>query len=308
MGEWSKLNASQKAKVIKWAMNNGVSDINVIRDTYNIYASGGKIHIAPSKRGTFTAAATKHGKSVQEFARQVLANKENYSPAMVKKANFARNAAKWHSTGGYLNPENPITYPFSFSQDPLPQVRYVDGGPIRNWDNTLTGKLINYVENPDSIGWNPSDRTWEHPTDAKKYDINQIGMGVDKNQTPGYWNFIQYRNNKAKTPYLTELNERLLRFNAIEEANKSANQRYKYAQSAVNRPKGTISKVKDAAVVSAIYNLGAGNVANGLFEDKDFMLKLFDGTNKEVIDRINLEYKKKNRNDRIRRTNEFLTK
>ena len=53
------------------------------------FAKGGKIHIKPSKRGTFTAAAKKHGKSVQAFARQVLANKEKYSPAMVKKANFA---------------------------------------------------------------------------------------------------------------------------------------------------------------------------------------------------------------------------
>lgn len=69
----------------------------------NTFAKGGKIHIKPSKRGTFTAAAKKHGKSVQSFASQVLANKENYSPAMVKKANFARNAAKWHSFGGDLN-------------------------------------------------------------------------------------------------------------------------------------------------------------------------------------------------------------
>lgn len=69
----------------------------------NTFAEGGKIHIKPSKRGTFTAAAKKHGKSVQSFASQVLANKEDYSPAMVKKANFARNAAKWHSFGGNLN-------------------------------------------------------------------------------------------------------------------------------------------------------------------------------------------------------------
>jgi len=75
--------------------------------------SGG-IHIDPSKRGTFTAAATKHGKSVQAFASQVLANKENYSPAMVKKANFARNASKWHheyggmyEDGGSTMPDNP---------------------------------------------------------------------------------------------------------------------------------------------------------------------------------------------------------
>lgn len=62
-----------------------------------------KIRIKKSKRGTFTAAAKKHGKSVQAFASQVLANKENYSPAMVKKANFARNASKWkHAFGGNL--------------------------------------------------------------------------------------------------------------------------------------------------------------------------------------------------------------
>lgn len=70
-----------------------------------IMANGGKIHIKESKRGTFTAAAKKHGKSVQEFASQVLAHPENYSPAMRKKANFARNAAKWHEAGGYLFPE-----------------------------------------------------------------------------------------------------------------------------------------------------------------------------------------------------------
>lgn len=58
-------------------------------------SSGGSIHIAPSKRGTFTAAATKHGMGVQEFASRVLRNKEDFSTAMVKKANFARNASKW---------------------------------------------------------------------------------------------------------------------------------------------------------------------------------------------------------------------
>lgn len=69
----------------------------------NTFASGGSIYIKPSKRGTFTAAAKKHGKSVQAFASQVLAHKENYSPAMVKKANFAKNASKWHAEGGFLD-------------------------------------------------------------------------------------------------------------------------------------------------------------------------------------------------------------
>ena len=63
-------------------------------DIYKKY--GGSINIAPSKRGTFTAAASKHGMSVQEFASKVLRNKEDYSPSLVKKANFARNASKWN--------------------------------------------------------------------------------------------------------------------------------------------------------------------------------------------------------------------
>lgn len=67
-----------------------------------LFSNGGSIHIQPSKKGTFTAAATKHGMGVQEFASKVLANKGNYSPAMVKKANFARNASKWHAFGGDL--------------------------------------------------------------------------------------------------------------------------------------------------------------------------------------------------------------
>lgn len=66
------------------------------------FDTGGNIYIKPSKRGTFTAAAKEHGKSVQAFASQVLANKNNYSPSMVKKAVFARNSAKWHATGGPL--------------------------------------------------------------------------------------------------------------------------------------------------------------------------------------------------------------
>jgi len=52
------------------------------------------IKIKESKRGTFTAAAKKSGQSVQQKARSVLSD-PNASPAMKKKANFARNAAKW---------------------------------------------------------------------------------------------------------------------------------------------------------------------------------------------------------------------
>lgn len=228
--------------------------------------------------------------------------------AIASDFKFDLNDPSIWALGGNLKSTGGPLYPFSFEKNPYlktPIVRYDEGGFIRDWDSTLTGKLINYVENSDSIGWVPQDRTWEHPT-LPGYDKNQIGMGVDKNETKGYAEHIKYRQNG--TPYLTEKDERVLRHAAIEKANTSANARYKFAQQAVNRPEGTISKVKDAAVVSAIYNLGATYVANGLFEDKDFMLKLFDGTDQEVVDRINQEYKKKKRNERIAKTNQFLFK
>lgn len=53
------------------------------------------IHIKKSKEGSFTAAAKARGMTVAHFAALVLANKDKYSAAMVKKANFARNARKW---------------------------------------------------------------------------------------------------------------------------------------------------------------------------------------------------------------------
>lgn len=77
--------------------NNGIPGLSAY------FSDGGGIHIDKSKRGTFTAAATKHGMGVQAFAARVLANKDDYSSAMVKKANFARNAAKWHDDGGFVD-------------------------------------------------------------------------------------------------------------------------------------------------------------------------------------------------------------
>lgn len=59
------------------------------------FALGGGIHIKKSHRGLFTKEAKEHGMGVQEFASHVLANKDKYSPDVVKRANFARNATKF---------------------------------------------------------------------------------------------------------------------------------------------------------------------------------------------------------------------
>jgi hypothetical protein len=60
----------------------------------------GGIHINPANKGKFTASAKRAGMGVQEFASQVLANKEDYSSTQVKRANFARNAAGWNKADG----------------------------------------------------------------------------------------------------------------------------------------------------------------------------------------------------------------
>lgn len=113
----AKVLADQLNSMSLLANTDNIADYNraVMMANNNIYdnlygnfkSKGGSIHIDPSKKGTFTAAATKHHKSVQEFASQVLANKENYSSSMVKKANFARNASKWKAFGGNLNMDIP---------------------------------------------------------------------------------------------------------------------------------------------------------------------------------------------------------
>lgn len=67
------------------------------------------IHIKKKNKGKFTAAAKRAGRSVQEHARAVL-NDPNATPLQKKRANFARNAAKWkHQYGGpvkYGSPED----------------------------------------------------------------------------------------------------------------------------------------------------------------------------------------------------------
>lgn len=90
----------------------------------NSKKDGGSINIDPSKKGSFTREAKKRNLSTQEFASKVLNNKEKYSTAMIKKANFAKNAANWNAEGGPIligrntknrfNNQNNILNPFAF--------------------------------------------------------------------------------------------------------------------------------------------------------------------------------------------------
>ena len=122
-------------------------------------AYGGPIHIADSKKGTFTAAATKHGMGVQEFASKVLANKDNYSPAMVKKANFAKNASHWHSTGGTIKP--------SYNNNPI-----ISGYRYTNGDG-----ILNYADGSSVIDSSDNKVLYDNRDDYMKYLANSYANG-----------------------------------------------------------------------------------------------------------------------------------
>lgn len=91
-----------------------------LQSMYNVEAFGGPlfkeggIMIKKENRGKFTESANRANMSVQEYARHILANKEDYSPTLIKRANFARNfGGHKHTDGGYLEGK---TYDLSLSK------------------------------------------------------------------------------------------------------------------------------------------------------------------------------------------------
>lgn len=94
------------------------------------------IEIKKENRGKFTASAKKAGMGVQEYARHILANKDDYSTTMIKRANFAKNiggAARRRSRalGGTATYGNEYTYKYISNEE-------IGGGDnLRN--NTLGG-------------------------------------------------------------------------------------------------------------------------------------------------------------------------
>jgi GH24 family phage-related lysozyme (muramidase) len=83
-------------KVLDWQIKRRNAEADIFARGFEY----GGIHINPANEGKFTASANRAGMGVQQFASQVLANKEDYSPLQVKRANFARNAAGWNHEGG----------------------------------------------------------------------------------------------------------------------------------------------------------------------------------------------------------------
>ena len=126
------------------------------------YKYGG-IHIKPSKRGTFTAAAKRHHMGVQEFARTVLNNRARFSAAMVKKANFARNASKWHKKelGGDMTKQYYIT------RDNI----YSLGGNVRPKAELGTIRPQRYYDNG-TVYYKLGDKTFTKEEFANIYGLN----------------------------------------------------------------------------------------------------------------------------------------
>ena len=215
------------------SFNNAVSNIESVNNANmmsNYKAYGGDINIKPSKKGTFTAAAKKHNKSVQEFASQVLANKENYSPAMVKKANFARNASKWkHSEGGNLildnnfsngltfintggtHEENPMEgVPMGVAPDGSPNL--VEQGEVIYNDYVMSNRLSPSKEDLASVGLPLTYKDHTYAYIAKKLGeeskerpndpISKRGLEDSMNKLATLQEMQRARNNKKGTQQL----------------------------------------------------------------------------------------------------------
>lgn len=97
------------------------------------FAKGGKMYkqggifIKPENRGKFTAWAKSKGMGVQEAASKVMANKEDYSPTIVKRANFAKNAAGWNKAQGGRMAMN-----YNLGNMNIEPKSYAQGGGIDN--------------------------------------------------------------------------------------------------------------------------------------------------------------------------------
>lgn len=86
------------------------------------------IEIKPENEGKFTRWASVRGMSVQEAANKVMSNTDEYPPAVVKMANFAKNAAGWNKEYG-----GESYAPGGETQDRISRVNNVSNNPEMHW-------------------------------------------------------------------------------------------------------------------------------------------------------------------------------
>ena len=150
-----------------------------LQSMYNVGAFGGPlfkeggIMIKKENRGKFTESANRANMGVQEYARHILANKEDYSPTLIKRANFARNFGGRKAFGGDLN-----TYGGTYNGG----LEYINNGDTHE-NNILGGVpmgsdrdgIPNLVEEGETI-WNDyvfSNRLKVPETLTDKYKLSK---------------------------------------------------------------------------------------------------------------------------------------
>lgn len=174
------------------------------------------------------------------------------------------------------------------------------------YDTTEVGKLINYSENPDSIGFDKVTRRWYAPK-GKGLDEDNFGMGVDR-YTGGNINDKIKKDSKGRE-YITEEDERDLRFKRIKSANQSAKRRIDFIRKYYN-DEGNVTETKEALVTNLIYNRGSGKTARVYFNPEDekyvpMQRAILRGTDDEVREEINKIYREAGLANRDSLVNDF---
>lgn len=174
------------------------------------------------------------------------------------------------------------------------------------YDTTEVGKLINHSENPDSIGFDKVTRRWYAPK-GKDLDEDNFGMGVDR-YTGGNINDKIKKDSKGRE-YITEEDERDLRFKRIKSANQSAKRRIDFIRKYYN-DEGDVTETKEALLTNLIYNRGSSRTAREYFnpEDKKYVpmqKAILIGTDDEVRKEINKIYREAGLANRDSLVNDF---
>ena len=174
------------------------------------------------------------------------------------------------------------------------------------YDTTEVGKLINYSENPDSIEFDRINRRWYAPK-GKGFDKDNFGMGVDR-YTGGNISDKIKKDSKGRE-YITEEDERDLRFKRIKSANQSAKRRIDFIRKYYN-DEGGVTETKEALVTNLIYNRGSGRTAREYFNPEDekyvpMQRAILRGTDDEVREEINKIYREAGLANRDSLVNDF---
>lgn len=174
------------------------------------------------------------------------------------------------------------------------------------YDTTEVGKLINHSENPDSIEFDRINRRWYAPK-GKGLDEDNFGMGVDR-YTGGNINDKIKKDSKGRE-YITEEDERDLRFKRIKSANQSAKRRIDFIRKYYN-DEGNVTETKEALVTNLIYNRGSGKTARVYFNPEDekyvpMQRAILRGTDDEVREEINKIYREAGLANRDSLVNDF---